>query len=76
MTNEESPNNHQELIDERVHLASLVATKRTGREALVAAGHEVEPEEDDMDMQDLLARMKEIDDLVGEDPNQSRLGEI
>lgn len=66
MENNEQPTNslegltEEELTVKEEELLAAIARKREGRKAMEESGMEVEPEEEDMDMQDLLTQLTEI----------------
>jgi translation initiation factor 1 (eIF-1/SUI1) len=70
MENFEQQPSIEELLAERDEIVIMIENKRKGRKALEESGVEIESEEDDMDMQDLKARLKEILLAIGVDPAQ------
>ncbi len=80
MNPEQTPKTADQLLAERDNIVSAIEEKRKGRQAMLDANMEVEPEEDDMDMQDLLANLAEINvalaELSGNQDDQPRLDGI
>ncbi len=77
MNPEQSPKTPDQLLAERDALVTAIEDKRKGRQAMLDKNIEIEPEEDDMDMQDLLASLAEINvalaRLSGTEDDQPRL---
>lgn len=80
MNPEQAPKTADQLLAERDELVSAIEEKRKGRQAMLDANMEVEPEEADMDMQDLLAKLSETNvalaQLSGNQDDQPRLDGI
>lgn len=57
---EQQPRTREEIENDLSQVRALVEAKRNGRRAMVERGMEVGPEEEDPDMQDLLAREKDL----------------
>lgn len=68
-----TPPSVEELIAEKEAVLNLIAQKREGRKAMEENGMTLEPENEDMDMQDLLAQLETLDIQLGNDPSQPRL---
>ena len=77
MNPEQPPKTVGELLAERDELVIAIEEKRKGRQAMLDANMEVEPEEADMDMVDLVASLSEVNvalaQLSGNQDDQPRL---
>ena len=66
MNPEQPPKTVAELLAERDELVTAIEEKRKGRQAMLDANMEVEPEEEDLDMADLVASLSEINVALGQ----------
>ena len=66
------PRSDEEILREKEAVLQAIEQKRVGRKAMEESGMVVEPEEEDMDMQDLKAQLADLDVELGNDPAQPR----